>query len=574
MITWRDKFETYDKQVEFAKRVLGIRYEPEQQCVNCVINHVLNKQLAWKVQCEPIPAGTFDVVPRNEQDIIELAQEYPYYFVKYILKVEPRSFQKEFLSCTAQRKVLRIQRRAGKSHAMAMYALWYQLTHPKSRVRIVAPRETQVKELFEKMNDMIIGSSILINSVIKRNSTDGVLYRRNPNLEFKFTNGSTIRGITTGDGDGTSVRSQSADLLILDEMDFISEEQFAAIYPLIATSSNTELIQSSTPSGHRSYFYQWCHDPQYQEMHRRYHDLDIYSSQTDEEFKRNMPKDKYDREVLAEFTLQESGVFPNEMIDRQLEDYEFDNVPPPPGIYTFGIDWNESVQGVHIVIVRYEPHHNKYRVSNVVVVPPSEFTQIVQVNKIVELYELYRPRKIVMDEGFGMMQIQALRQWGVQNNDEEFLNQIETVHFGKTTDVYDPLVGTYEKVPVKDFMVSNAKRMLENDKLILPRSQDIKSKLVGQMRSYVVEKVLDNGIIKYSKGNVHTLEQLLLALFGMYLIKEELMNANVKVLGIVQNNVNSEQIGPVVSSTIRQVSGYHQNRSNLIGKLYKGRYGL
>jgi hypothetical protein len=37
-------------------------------------------------------------------------------------------------------------------------------------------------------------------------------------------------------------------------------------------------------------------------------------------------------------------------------------------------------------------------------------------------------------------------------------------------------------------------------------SQDTKTKLVGQMRDYAVEKVLDSGHAKYSKGNVHTLE--------------------------------------------------------------------
>jgi len=49
------------------------------------------------------------------------------------------------------------------------------------------------------------------------------MYKKNP-MEFMLTNGSTIRGITTGDDEGTSARSQSADLMVLDEMDFISED--------------------------------------------------------------------------------------------------------------------------------------------------------------------------------------------------------------------------------------------------------------------------------------------------------------------------------------------------------------
>jgi len=67
------------------------------------------------------------------------------------------------------------------------------------------------------------------------------LYSKNP-YELRFSNQATIRGTTTGDSDGVSVRSQSADLLILDETDYISEEAFAAVYPLVATNSNTKLL--------------------------------------------------------------------------------------------------------------------------------------------------------------------------------------------------------------------------------------------------------------------------------------------------------------------------------------------
>jgi hypothetical protein len=91
------------------------------------------------------------------------------------------------------------------------------------------------------MDEMIKNSKVLINSVYKSSGKGMQLYRKDP-YEFMFTNESTIRGITTGDGDGTSVRSQSADLLVLDETDYITEEAFAAVYPLIASDNETEMI--------------------------------------------------------------------------------------------------------------------------------------------------------------------------------------------------------------------------------------------------------------------------------------------------------------------------------------------
>jgi hypothetical protein len=66
------------------------------------------------------------------------------------------------------------------------------------------------------------------------------------------------------------------------------------------------------------------------------------------------------------------------------------------------------------------------------------------------------------------------------------------------------------KTYAKEYIVQITKRMLENGKLILPKSQDTKTKLVGQMRNYVVEKVMENGQFKFSKGNVHTLEAMML----------------------------------------------------------------
>jgi hypothetical protein len=38
------------------------------------------------------------------------------------------------------------------------------------------------------------------------------------------------------------------------------------------------------------------------------------------------------------------------------------------------------------------------------------------------LFEWYKPKRIVMDEGFGNTQIQALKRWGIENGNEEFLN--------------------------------------------------------------------------------------------------------------------------------------------------------
>jgi len=66
------------------------------------------------------------------------------------------------------------------------------------------------------MDIMIRNSELLKESIVKISTRGLNVYRKNP-YEIQLKNGSVIRGLTTGDSDGTSVRSQTADLLIMDE---------------------------------------------------------------------------------------------------------------------------------------------------------------------------------------------------------------------------------------------------------------------------------------------------------------------------------------------------------------------
>ena len=521
--TWSNYFNSFDDQQQYQQTKLGVEYPINQICVDCVIYHTLDKGLDFNVNCKPLEQDYFDE-PQDKsqpQKLLKIADN-PYFFAKEILGIEPRQFQKEFLSCRQQRKVLRVSRRSGKSHAMAIYQLWFATTHQNQQIRIVAPRDIHVKELFDKMDQMIRNSQLLRDSIVKISTRGLNVYRKNP-YEIQLKNGSVIRGLTTGDSDGTSVRSQTADLLIMDEQDYVSDTAIAAVFPLIQSNSKTQFVLSSTPYVGKSYFFQWCHDQSYKELYYSYQELDTYDPETDKEFQRTLTKEQYEREILALFSMQESGVFPNKLIDQQLEDYEFDNLSHiPQGTYTMGIDWNEQAAGVQIIVVRWEPHNQKFRVSNVVQINPSEFTQLVAIDTIIELYHQYNPVKIMVDEGFGNTQIQQLRRYGVEYNDQKFLLQLTPVFFGQTVDQYDPITRDMQQVHLKQLLVQITSRFLESGSLILPKQLDTKPQLVGQMRNYVFTGISDSGQPKYSKGNVHQLEALMLQLYGMWMIKDSM----------------------------------------------------
>jgi len=90
---------------------------------------------------------------------------------------------------------------------------------------------------------------------------------------------------------------------------------------------------------------------------------------------------------------------------------------------------------------------------------------------------------VLLDEGFGVTQAQALKQWA-NNNAPEYIDKIQSLSFSSAISTFDPITGTYTKVPAKMFIVQLTTRMLENERLILPRNLDTKYKLIGQMRQY------------------------------------------------------------------------------------------
>jgi hypothetical protein len=89
---------------------------------------------------------------------------------------------------------------------------------------VLAPQETQVKEIIMRIDEMMGFSDILTEFVVKPKGSDKY-YSSSPyyQLLFKTTdiNGIEkkiwIRGLTTGNSDGKSIRGQDADLIVLDE---------------------------------------------------------------------------------------------------------------------------------------------------------------------------------------------------------------------------------------------------------------------------------------------------------------------------------------------------------------------
>lgn len=509
---------TESEKNRFAQAILNIDFELDPMCANCVYRHVHDKGLDFEVRCNPIPKGGIrELYGIDDNDDVAMMLFDPVYFA-YDLGFELRKFQREILTCTSKRKVLRISRQCGKTIAMGIAALHYAFTNERKRVLIATPQDNQVKNIFDKMNSMIQASELLRSSVTSKSSIKGRFYSSDP-YEISFTNGSVISGFTTGFSSGKGIRGQSADFIVIDEMDYMGVPDVEAVIAILSGNPDADLMASSTPSGAQSFFYMWCNSAQFKEVYAPYQAMEHYSERQDAEFKAMYTKEGYEREILALFTAQENGVFPNHFIDRSLKDYTYNVDDLPAGIYTLGVDWNESFAGVHLVLVRYDTELNKF-VTYTDIVEPSRFTQPEAVKRIIELHKKYRFQKIVVDKGFGQMQVQSL--YSIANSDPSLLSedQIVPVGFSETMELLHPMNGQKFEQMMKVFIVQTASRYFERNLITLSKSDDIGNRLVKQLRSYKVEGTTDKGP-RYSKGYVHTLEAFLLALYGMYLINAE-----------------------------------------------------
>ena len=483
------------------------------------------------------------------------------------LKLRP--YQKAMISYQGRKKVYRCGRRIGKSISLCVEALWLCFVNEGLRVLICTPYKTQTSNLWKDgFNKLIKGNQLLEQSISKMG--------QNPYL-IEFKNGSRILGLTAGSSTGNkgaSIRGQNADVLILDEVDYMGDEAIQTIQAIAATSRSTRLIISSTPSGKREYFYDSCTNKNlgFQEFYHPSSDSPAWLSIADARkqniplhesqeylFRNTVPESEYKHEYEAEFGEENQGVFKHKYIDSSLITYDpkyeqtdsnglswFCGSEQKEGnYYSMGVDWNGTKVGTQIVITEYclkptsinyitedingkvsREHmtvEHKYRVFYRESVSIEEMTQLYSIHRIIELTQKYRIDHIYVDAGFGTTNIEELKLYGQKHPDSDMNRKLVAIDFASKITVYDPFSKEEVEKSMKPFSVNNAVTCLERNELILPDSEDEKVKLVGQMREYRIEKVSPLGTPRYSEDNDHILDAFMLSLLAFQLEYSELV---------------------------------------------------
>lgn len=397
----------------------------------------------------------------------------------------------------------------------------YMFTNDNVKVLVIAPRKSHVDNLIGNLRDYIRMNPILANSVVR--DVDS------PYVEIKLNNGSRLRAFSSGTAsgaEGLTVRGQDADLIILEEADFLSDKDLSTIVAILNTHPGVELWASSTPSGARRHFWRWClHTPTYKEFYyhsNKHPDWDQMEESIKLEYAGK--PDDYDHEIAAIFGEQSVGVFQNAFVDRALTEYIYEEQTRQEGwTYCVGVDWNDTY-GTEIVTTGYDPR-GRWRVVDVENVPKTEWTQLKSMEAVVKTNAKWLPAYVYIDKGHMGTQHELLRKYGYDMIARDptdpacaLKDIVKTFEFGSNLDMHDPMTKQPIKKYAKAFLVENTVRRFEENTIQISTYDNT---LKQQLLNYIISHRTPAGrpvydLLEESVGD-HRLDAFMLSLVAFKL---------------------------------------------------------
>ena len=406
----------------------------------------------------------------------------------------------------------------GKSYAIIMELMYkIALAEKPLSILVAAPMVTMIDEISQVFVEL--SNLIDIPDFIQSKKSS-------PILEITFFNGSILKGITAAD-DGKSARGKKADVIWIDEVDFVPTKALDAIRAIQLDNPNVELIYTSTPIGEGNLF-----NFANQKITKEFH----YPTFTRPDYTDEMHSSTealsaiaYAQEILAIYGLDEAGVFPIRFIDMAYDHYikdcyneDFVLNNRDRFILIIGVDWNHDNNGTRIVVLGHDRVYSKFFIVEKQRISKIKMTQTLAVQTIVDLNRKYNCDHIICDEGFGIAQVSMLRlkgeeQYGKVPPNHPDIKLVDTVavSFGSTLEITDPVKHQTIKKNTKQYIVENAQKVLENNQLALDDLKD--DEVILQMKNYHIARTGLRGNIykpKDKKIGDHDLDAFMLALYG------------------------------------------------------------
>lgn len=408
--------------------------------------------------------------------------------------------------------------------SMAIQLLHYSYTNKDGRCLVVAPMKSHVELIYQELLRIAAKNDVVMNSITRKITS--------PQFFIQFSNGSTIRFFTSGmksGGKSDVARGQEAHVIVLDEMDYMGNDDLDALYAMLQKTAEDQpdklLIGASTPTGRRERFWEWSMSNRFKEFWFPSYVNPFFSKEQEEEFREQYSSSAYRHEIEADWGEDSEGVYPRRFVDRAFIDPPWNYVPEIQSARSFhiiGVDWDKYGAGTNIVVLEacnenYEDQRfaGKVRLAYREEIDKSEYTLTTAVDRIIELNKMFQPKHIYVDRGFGEVQVELLTKYGVENPGSRMRERIRGVSFAESIEVRDPYTKLMIKKEIKPFMVDNLRQYLEREQLLFPASDE---EMYMQLISYVVVKLTSSGRPVFEAGGSavdHAHDALLLALLAI-----------------------------------------------------------
>jgi hypothetical protein len=430
------------------------------------------------------------------------------------------------------------------SRTMAYFALWYAYTNTKGRIIIVAPMKSHVGLIYDEILSLAKQNDIILNKEEK--SCAITRHVMSPQYQIDFDNQSTIKFFTTGmksNNRADVVRGQEADVLILDEMDYMGKDDLIALLAMMQRTNENktaekQMIAASTPTGQRNKFWEWNVKPDdgFKSFWLPSYVNPNWDQVTEDQMRKDYPNEQaYRHEIEADWGEDVEGVYPHKFVKAAFLDPGWAYRPQihsDKAYFVFGVDWDKWGAGVNIVVLEIckddypiEEYAGKIRLIYREEVRKGDYTYTASVDRIIELNRIFRPRHIYVDKGSGDTQIELLHKYGIENQQSNLHKIVKGYQFAETTEIRDPYTKEIIKKRLKVFMVDNLYRMLEDQRILFSyEDEELYTNLLG----YVVLRtsITTGDPVFAAGGNTtdHAHDALILACFAVADNYDELFN--------------------------------------------------
>jgi hypothetical protein len=459
----------------------------------------------------------------EQQRQIHIAKD-PCVWARQFLQAETRVYQTLILRDPALRKVLRAGRRLGKTFSMAIYLLHYSYTHKDGRCLVIAPMKSHVELIYQEILRLASKNEIVMNSIIRKVTS--------PQFMIQFSNGSTIRFFTSGmrsGGKSDVARGQEAHVIVLDEMDYMHADDLDALYAMLQKTAEDQpdkvLIGASTPTGRRERFWEWCRSERFKEFWFPSYCNPYFAKEQEDEFREQYSEIGYRHEIEADWGEDAEGVYPRRYVDKAFVEpnWNYDaELKSARSFHVIGVDWDKYGAGTNIVVLEVcsdtyeeERFRNKVRLAYREEIERSEYTLTKAVSRIVDLNNIFMPKHIYVDRGYGEVQVELLHKYGVENPLSGLKQKVKGIGFGESIDLRDPYTKQVVKKEIKPYMVDNLRQYLEKELLMIPEKDN---EIYMQLISYVVLRTTQTGRPVFEAGGSaqdHAHDALILALLSI-----------------------------------------------------------